>query len=108
MASKRILISLSDLKRDALKEIMTEDLSENVSGYIGDLIVAEKKRRDQKKPVGRPRTYKESDTTIYYPPPYEGGGVYTKEELVSYYEFRNLPVPPLPKPLTEEELKKHL
>ena len=104
--SKRLIITINDLQQEALAELMKADLETNMSAYVGRLIIQEKLKREQdkgKRSVGRPK--KEDEEELYYPAPYEGGGVYTKNDWEGYYNFRNKPVAPLPPPLTKEELK---
>lgn len=60
MKSKKIAITLTDIKIDMLEVMMAEDneQGEPLAGYIVSLIAKEKTRRDQdkqKKGAGRPR-----------------------------------------------------
>jgi|TARA_R100001530_G_scaffold100538_1_gene69888 hypothetical protein len=94
-----------------LEILMEEDGQKNISAYIVYLIYQEKKRRagllqDPKRPVGRPKKVEEIEDSHKYPAPYKGGAPYSAKELKLYYEFRNEPIPPLPKPLTAEEIAK--
>jgi hypothetical protein len=107
--TKRIIITLDETKERALSFIMSEDMETNVSGYLGRLIVEKFKDRQGssgKKLVGRPKKTVADDDTNLYPAPYKGGGAYTRSDLEGWYEFRGLPVPDLPAPLTAEEIAK--
>ncbi len=109
--SKKIVVVLNEKKEEALKEMMDDDLETNVSGYVGNLIVQEHKRRTAnsepgKRPVGRPKKEKDEEDTNLYPAPYKGGGAYTAVDWKAWYEFRGVTAPPLPEPLTPEEIEK--
>jgi len=105
---RRITITLNTNQFRNLENLMNEDNQTNFTYYFIYLIQQEKRNRQEnktsKKPVGRPK--KEEDNN-FYPAPYAGGGLYTREELEGYYEFRGEAVPPLPEPLTSEEKKKY-
>jgi hypothetical protein len=93
------------MKQEALNKLMKEDMEANVSAYIGRMITQEVLRRDNKKPVGRPK--KEDEKEEYYPCPYNPDSFpYTKSELIGYYQFRQEEVPEGVKPLTKKELEK--
>lgn len=105
--SKKLIITLNDIKLKALNELMKADMETNKSAYVGRLITQEVIRRSEeakKRGVGRPVKEKEED--LYYPAPYEGGAPYKKEDWLNYFAFRKEPAPELPEPLTKEELKK--
>lgn len=110
---KKISVNLDlDTQWRVLETLMDEDGQKNITAYIVYLIYQEKKRREglleaPKRPVGRPKKVAEEEDTNRYPAPYEGGGAYTRQEWEAYFEFRNESVPPLPKPLSAEELKKY-
>ncbi len=67
MASKKILVTLSDDLATVLGDLMREDTQNNRSAYIGFLIGQEKTRRNKK--VGRPRKDGE-DTEDDFEPDY--------------------------------------
>lgn len=105
---RRITITLNTNQYRNLQNLMTEDAQTNLTYYFIFLIQQEKKRRDEdllnkKKPVGRPKKDEEEDLNKY-PAPYKGGGVYTKADWISYFEFRGQTPEPLPKPLTAKQL----
>lgn len=109
---KRITIVLDDNQERELEIIMEEDSQTNMTSYFIYLIMQEKKRRageltEAKRPVGRPKKVPEVEDTNKYPPPYKGGVPYSKEDWELYWHYRpKQETPPLPKPLTVEELKK--
>lgn len=47
--SKRIIITLNDMKQEALSKLMKEDLENNVSAYIGRMITQEVLMRKEEK-----------------------------------------------------------
>lgn len=103
--SKRVIITLNDLQLEALKKLMETDMETNVSAYMGRFITQEVLRRENKKPVGRPK--KGEEVVEYYPCPYNPESYpYTMSELEGYYGIRHEEVPKNIKPLTKEELKK--
>ena len=84
-------------------------MQENMSQYFGMMIAELTKWREEGKTrrVGRPK--KEDQEVVYYPSPDTKHGnryPYTKDELEAYYMFHKEPMPPLPEPLTKEELLK--
>ena len=109
---RRITITLNTNQYRNLQMLMSEDEQTNLTYYFIFLIQQEKKRREEemvnrKKPVGRPKKETEEEDTNLYPAPYSGGGAYTKNDWIAWYEFRGQDVPPLPAPLNAEELKKY-
>ena len=109
--SKRITATLDDNQFIELQKLMEQDGQKNFTFYFVYLIMQEKKRREDfvaniKRPVGRPKKIDEIEDTNQYPAPYKGGAPYSAQDLELYYDFRNVPMPPLPKPLTAEEISK--
>ena len=109
---QRITITLDDNQLRELEILMEEDGQTVFTTYFVYLIMQEKKRRVEgaphiKRPVGRPKKEEVEEDTNMYPAPYEGGGAYTRLELEAWYAFRDKKMPPMPKPLTKEELKKY-
>jgi len=91
-----------------MKKRTTETLDNN---QVIELQKLKGKRREDfvaniKRPVGRPKKIDEIEDTNQYPAPYKGGAPYSAQDLELYYDFRNVPMPPLPKPLTAEEISK--
>lgn len=110
--NKKISVNL-DLETQwrELEILMEQDGQKNITSYIVYLIYQEKKRRagllpEPRRPVGRPKKIDEIEDTNQYPAPYKGGAPYSAQDLELYYDFRNVPMPPLPKPLTAEEISK--
>jgi len=108
---KRITITLDEVQQRELEILMEEDGQTIFNAYFVYLIMQEKKRRgaplEGKRPVGRPKKEVPEEDTNLYPAPYKGGGAYTHDELEAWYAYRDKTMPPLPKPLTKEELKKY-
>jgi len=112
---KKISLNLDiDTQLRVLETLMAEDGQTNLSAYIVYLIYQEKKRREgktdtfgTKRPVGRPRKVEVEVDKNLYPAPYKGGAPYTAETLEQYYEFQKKEQPPLPKPLTNDEIAKY-
>jgi len=109
---RKITISLDQSQERELEILMAQDGQKNFTYYFVYLIMQEKKRRVDgvqldKRLVGRPRKSDDSLTedTNKYPSPYKGGAPYSKQDLEMYYDFRNVPMPPLPKPLTKAQIK---
>jgi hypothetical protein len=104
----KFLVSINDAQAEALQTLMEEDMQENRSQYIGMLITEVYKNRrkvEEKRPVGRPK--KEKEEVEWYLAPYDPEAPpYTMEDLQAYYSFRKQEVPKNLKPLTKEELKK--
>ena len=111
-ARRRVTLSLNPDQFRELEILMEEDGQTNFTFYIVFLILQEKKRRMEgiktaKNPVGRPKTTVEAEDLNFYPAPYKGGAPYKRVDLEAYYDFRKEVMPPLPKPLTAEEIKKY-
>lgn len=107
MSKRKVILSLNDAQFADLKALMEEDNQDNFTFYGVYLIQQEKKRREaenNKRPVGRPK--KEEVEDLWYPSPDPKSSMpYREGELAGYYEIRKQVMPPLPKPLTKEELK---
>lgn len=80
----RLNISLTKEQIEALEEIMREDLQVNRSNFIGLLIAQEKKRRERK-PIGRPRKGEEADEL---PDENEPKTLTIPADLLPYMPFR--------------------
>lgn len=109
---RKISISFSESQFNDLVNIMEIDGQDNYTFYFAYLVNQEKKRKQnalepKKRSVGRPKKQSEVVDDNKYPAPYSGGGIYTRDEWISYFEFRNEPVRQLPKPLTAEEIEKY-
>lgn len=107
---RRVTVSLDPLQFAELESLMKEDGQTNYTFYYVYLVKQERNRRMEittKRPVGRPKgTSNTLEDTNLYPAPYKGGGAYTKDDWIGYYEFRKEEVPPLPDPLTPAEIAK--
>ena len=107
---RRITITLDKVQEAELQSLMKEDGQTNLTFYYVYLVKQERNRRMEittKRPVGRPKASEKVEDTNLYPAPYKGGGVYTREDWIGYYEFRKEEVPPLPDPLTPAEIAKY-
>jgi len=102
--SKRIIITLNDLQVEALDRLMQADMETNRSAYMSRFITQETLRRENKKPLGRPK--KEEQEELLYPNPDKHATFpMTEAELIGYYQIRGEKMLELPTPLTKEELK---
>lgn len=107
---RRVTILLDDNQFRELQILMEHSGMTSYTQYLIGLIYKEKHGElggGAKRPVGRPKKIDDQEDKTLYPAPYIGGGAYTRGDWEGYYEFRGLEVPPLPKPLTKEELKKY-
>lgn len=106
---RKVVASLNPEQFAVLDGLMKEDKQDNFTFYIAYLAMQERKRRDEeskKRGVGRPKAGKEE--ILYYPSPDKNVSYpYTEDELRGYYDMRKEPMPPLPAPLSKEELKKY-
>ena len=58
--SHRIFLAIPDVQWEALQKMMKDDLSTNLTAFVGYLIAQEMKNRTPK-PIGRPKTKKDDD-----------------------------------------------
>lgn len=106
---RKVTASLNPEQFAELEALMKEDGQTNYTFYLVYLIKQEGKRREAEKGKRAPGRPKKEDTEeVFYPSPDPNGGraPYSKEDWEAYFTFRKEEVPPLPAPLTKEELKK--
>lgn len=95
MTRRKVTLSLNPDQFAELEALMKEDGQTNFTFFAVYLISREKKFRENEKMkrAGRPKNESKDEPIVWYKAPDGSRTPYSKDDLESYYAFRNMDMP---------------